>query len=107
MKKAVLLPNIVGFPSESMRRYAAELEKALRELKDTEKPEWSFRSLECVPSEKVAQRFGGGDRGKQMADRHARFVLYPKMIKEASGADIYHVLDHSHTNLALVPPARQ
>lgn len=106
MKKAVLLPNVVGFPSESMRRYAMELERALRLVtqEDTSN-DWEFEAIHCEPSDAVAARFGGGERGKRMAGRHARFVRYPHLIKEAAGADIYHVLDHSHTNLALVPPA--
>ncbi|MBC8102732.1 MAG: glycosyltransferase family 4 protein [Cytophagales bacterium] len=108
MKSAVLLPNIVGFPSESMRRYAMELESALRSVaggsEGSEAP-WGFRAIACAPSEAVAARFGGGERGKKIAGRHARFVLYPRLIRAASGADLYHVLDHSHTNLALIPPA--
>jgi glycosyltransferase involved in cell wall biosynthesis len=106
MKKGILLPNIVGFPSESMRRYAMELERALRLVtQEGKSADWEFESLECAPSDAVATRFGGGDRGKKMAGRHARFVAYPRLIKAAAGAEVYHVLDHSHTNLALVPPA--
>lgn len=103
MKRAVLLPNIVGFPSESMRRYATELERALRSVADGS--EWTFDSIECAPEERIAARFGGGERGKSMASRHARFLKYPRLIRERAGADIYHVCDHSHANLAQVPPA--
>ena len=106
MSKAVLLPNIVGFPSESMRRYALELEGALRSRTPDEKQSsWDFDSIECAPSEVIAARFGSGNRGKAMASRYARFIAYPRLIKAAVGADVYHVLDHSHANLALVPPA--
>ena len=106
MNKAVLLPNIVGFPSESMRRYAVELESALHAGTQTSSPaNWNFETIECTPSEAISARFGGGKRGKAMAGRFARFIAYPRLIKAAAGADVYHVLDHSHANLALVPPA--
>lgn len=106
MKKAVLIPNIAGFPSESMRRYSDELERALRSVtQEAKTSDWSFDALECIPSETVAAGFGGGERGKKMASRFARFITYPRLIKAASGADVYHVLDHSHASLALVPPA--
>ncbi|MES2464577.1 MAG: glycosyltransferase family 1 protein [Armatimonadota bacterium] len=106
MRKAVLIPNIDGFPSESMRRYGIEVERALRVVAP-EQPQspWEFEALDCKPSDKVAAQFGGGNRGKAMASRHARFLQYPRTIKAAQGADVYHVLDHSHANLALVPPA--
>jgi glycosyltransferase involved in cell wall biosynthesis len=106
VKTAVLIPNIAGFPSESMRRYAMEMERALR-LRGQEAAgnDWEFEALSCIPSEAVAARFGGGDRGKKMASRYARYITYPRLIKAASGRSVYHVLDHSHASLALVPPA--
>lgn len=105
MNKAVLVPNIVGFPSESMRRYAVELESALRSVAEKKPGTWKFDAIECSPSDAVAARFGGGERGRKMAGRHARFIKYPPLIRAIPDADVYHVLDHSHTNLALIPPA--
>ena len=105
MKQAVLLPNIVGFPSESMRRYAMELEGALRQVAG-DAGDWSFEAIECKPEEAVARRFGGAN-GEKMAGRHARFIKYPQLIRSRARASVYHVLDHSHASLALVPPAAQ
>lgn len=95
--RAVLLPNVDGFPSESMRRYASELSRALRAAAP---PEWTIEEMVCAPDDAVRSRWG-----EKMASRHARFLKYPRLIRERAGADVYHVLDHSHANLAAVPPA--
>lgn len=84
---------MVEFPSDSMTRYARELEGALRRIAPSE---WSFEALECHHAEEWLKlpRFG-----KAMASRVGRFVSYPKLIKQAQG-EIFHILDHSHANLA-------
>ena len=106
MKTAVLIPNVAGFPSESMRRYATELERALRlQEQESSAGDWEFDALSCEPSESVAARFGGGERGRKMASRYARYITYPRLIKAVPGRSVYHVLDHSHASLSLVPPA--
>ena len=104
MHKAVLLPNIAGFPSESMRRYAMELAGALRALRAGD---WAFDEITCEPEGGVAAAFGGGSFGEKMAGRHARFVKYPRLIRAVRGASVFHILDHSHAGLAMaVPPGR-
>lgn len=102
MNKAVLLPNIAGFPSESMRRYAAELAGALRALRDAD---WAFDEIACEPESRVAAVFRGGSFGEKMAGRHARFVKYPRLIRSVRGASVFHILDHSHAALAMAVPA--
>lgn len=89
--KAVLIPNITNFPSESMRRYAVELEGGLRRVAG---PEWEFEALRCEPDARLGPRWSG---------RVARFVTYPAQIRATSGS-VYHILDHSHANLALATP---
>ena len=96
MKKAVLLPNIAGFPSESMRRYAAELAGALRALPTGE---WTFDEIACGPEGWISRVAGDAT-----ASRHARFLKYPRLIRAARGASVFHILDHSHANLALAAP---
>ncbi|MEI6278530.1 MAG: glycosyltransferase family 1 protein [Verrucomicrobiae bacterium] len=104
MNKAVLLPNVGGFPSESMRRYAAELLRALRSLQSNE---WTFDEIACTPEDRVAAAFGGGSAGGKFASRHARFIKYPRQIRAVRDASVFHILDHSHANLAwATPPAR-
>ena len=104
MHKAVLLPNIAGFPSESMRRYATELAEALRSLRAND---WAFDEITCEPGANIAAAFGGGSFGEKMAGRHARFVKYPRLIRSVRGASVFHILDHSHAGLAMaVPPGR-
>ena len=100
MKRAVLLPNITGSPSESMRRYAAELAAALRGLKDEN---WEIDEIVCEPSATVSAAFGGGKTGGKMASRHARLLKYPGLIRSHAGS-VFHILDHSHANLALSTP---
>jgi len=98
VNRAVLLPNIVGFPSESMRRYALELGRALRA---DAPPAWGIDEIDCAPEPWIARALGD-----KMAGRHARFIKYPRLIRGKRGADIYHILDHSHADLALsTPPA--
>lgn len=99
MKKAVILPNVVGFPSESMRRYALELVRALRMLPASG---WEFDEITCEPDAGISARFG-----ERMASRHARFLKYPRMIRKTRGASLFHILDHSHADLALATPPRQ
>ena len=100
--KAVLLPNIIGFPSASMRRYADDLGAALRRVAG---PEWEFRELLGQPSEKVA-RLLPGESGEKWAGRVGRFVSYPRQAARTAG-DVYHVLDHSHANLTLSLPGEK
>ncbi|MBE2203391.1 MAG: glycosyltransferase family 4 protein [Chthoniobacterales bacterium] len=100
MRDAILLPNISGFPSESMQRYAAELAAALRKLRDGT---WRIGEILCEPSGAISTIFGGGKFGDQMASRHARFLKYPGMIRSRVGS-VFHILDHSHANLALATP---
>jgi len=99
VKTAVLVPNITGFPSESMLRYAVELGSALRAL---DAPGWRIEDLRCDPDTGIARRFGDS-----MASRHARFLKYPMLIRSRSRSDIFHVVDHSHANLTLASPARK
>lgn len=99
MKTAVLVPNITGFPSESMRRYAAELASSLRGLGAAG---WEFEELRCDPDAGVERRLGAS-----MASRHARFLKYPELIRSCKSADIFHIVDHSHANLALASPPRR
>jgi glycosyltransferase involved in cell wall biosynthesis len=96
VNKAVLLPNIGGFPSESMRRYATELGGALRSLPEKS---WTFDEVACEPEAWVSRRFG-----ESMASRHARFWKYPSLIRARGEASVFHILDHSHANLALATP---
>ena len=97
--KAVLLPNITGFPSASMRRYADDLGAALRRVAGAE---WEFTELRGERSEKVA-RLLTGERGEKWAGRVGRFVSYPRLASRTTG-EVYHVLDHSHANLTLALP---
>ena len=100
MKKAVLLPNMVQFPSVSMKRYARELAGSLRVAGAGA---WEFEELECQHVE-AAMRYIPGTQGEKMASRLGRFVRYPRMARAATG-DVFHVLDHSHANLAgHIPP---
>ncbi len=97
MHTGVLLPNVGGFPSESMRRYARELSTALRELDD---PDWKFQEIHCDPGP-------AGWLGASMASRYARFLKYPAMIRSFRGGDVFHIVDHSHANLAVSAPRGQ
>lgn len=97
MKRAVLLPNVTGFPSESMVRYANELSSSLRGLGETG---WEFDRVECKPSPAVDKLLGA-----KMASRHARFISYPRMIRQLPIDNVFHILDHSHANLALTTPS--
>ena len=104
VQRAVLLPNMRDFPSESMKRYGDELFAALRRL---DAPDWTFDSLLCEPVH-AAQRLIPGGQGVKMASRLGRFVRYPRLAKRASrleDARVFHVLDHSHANLTLSLPA--
>ena len=106
MKRAVLLPNMVQFPSESMKRYAAELAGALRGLHSAD---WEFDELECHHVDRVA-RIVPGEPGKKMASRLGRFVRYPLMASQAGlnqSTSVFHVLDHSHANLTLSLPRKK
>ncbi len=100
-KHAVLLPNMVEFPSMSMKRYARELTAALRAL---DAPDWRFDDLECRRVEELA-RIMPGKMGEAWASRAGRFMRYPRMAKEAAKtATVCHVLDHSHANLVFALP---
>lgn len=93
-RRAILIPNITTFPSESMRRYATELEGGLRKVAG---PEWEFEAMRCAPDPRLSDAWGG---------RRARFVTYPAQIR-ATWGDLYHILDHSHASLAYAtPPSR-
>jgi len=96
VKKAVLLPDVVGFPSESMKRYALDLARALRSLAPAG---WEFEEITCEPDPRISGTFG--DR---MASRHARFFGYPRLIRRTHNASVFHILDHSHADLALTTP---
>ncbi len=100
--KAILIPNMVEFPSDSMTRYARELSDALRKIAP---PGWEFSDLESHHNEAWLKLLPG-KHGEAMASRVGRFIDYPKLIKKTSG-DVFHVLDHSHANLALASPARK
>jgi len=97
VKTAVLIPNITGFPSESMRRYAGELGSSLRQVADSG---WKIDALQCDPDQSITKSLGDA-----MSSRHARFLKYPAMIRALPNPEIVHIVDHSHANLALaVPP---
>jgi glycosyltransferase involved in cell wall biosynthesis len=98
--KAILIPNMVEFPSDSMTRYARELSAALRK---TSPPGWEFEGLECHHNQSWLKLLPG-KYGEAMASRVGRFIDYPNLIKKTSG-DVFHILDHSHANLAWATPA--
>ncbi|GAB4466670.1 MAG: glycosyltransferase family 1 protein [Armatimonadaceae bacterium] len=98
MNKALLLPNMVGFPALSMERYANELHASLQRVSGGD---WVVERMECGMAETVA-RFVPGEQGEKWASRAGRFVKYPQVARQAAKqnvADVYHVLDHSHANL--------
>lgn len=93
MKRAVLVPNIEGFPSESMRRYARELERALTEEAGEH---WRISRLQCKPPLILEMALGS-----PMASRYSRWFGYPRLVRSQQGqGDVFHILDHSHANLA-------
>lgn len=94
--KIVLLPNMVEFPSVSMKRYAEEMVSALSRVAG---PRWQVEEMVCHRVE-GATRLLPGSEGEKMASRLGRFVRYPMMAARAEG-DVFHVLDHSHANLTL------
>lgn len=100
--KAVLIPNIAGFPSVSMVRYAEDLGAALRRVGGVE---WEFEMLEGRPPEGI-KRLLPGERGEKWAGRIGRFVTYPAQAARVK-SDVYHVLDHSHANLIASLPGRK
>lgn len=88
----------------SMKRYASELSTALRDLNA---PGWEFTDLECRRVEEWT-RIIPGKGGEQWASRAGRFVRYPALAGAAAHtADVCHVLDHSHANLAFSIPPRK
>src|SRR3954447_22623614 len=94
--KAVLFPNLVEFPSISMRRYGAELSWALRAACGED---WEVQEC-CCHHAALAARILPGSAGKQLAGRLGRLIKYPWQASRASG-DVFHILDHSHAHLAL------
>ena len=82
-----------------MVRYADEL---LRALRLTEDPDWQFDKIECHHVNLVA-RLLPGTAGKQLANRLGRAVKYPFVAGRVK-SDVYHILDHSHANLARSMP---
>ena len=98
--KATLVPNIVGFPSYSMVRYAEDLSVALRQIAP---PDWEFEMLQGLPLAAI-KRLLPGAQGEKWAGRIGRFVTYPSQAAR-SVADVYHVLDHSHANIIRSLPA--
>jgi glycosyltransferase involved in cell wall biosynthesis len=94
--KAVLFPNLVEYPSMSMRRYAAELFTALRSAGGDG---WEVQQSVCHHVE-LAAKLVPGPAGKQLAGRLGRLVKYPFHASRASG-NVFHILDHSHAHLAL------
>jgi glycosyltransferase involved in cell wall biosynthesis len=100
--KAVLFPNLVEFPSLSMRRYAAELSTALRAARGGE---WEMEAQVCHHVERAA-RVWRGPGGRQLAGRLGRLVKYPLQARKAAG-DLFHILDHSHAHLALALDGRR
>jgi glycosyltransferase involved in cell wall biosynthesis len=97
--KAVLFPNLTEFPSTSMKRYAAELSAALMAIAPSE---WELDVQICGQLE-IAARVLPGALGRKTAERLGRLVKYPMQAARARG-DVFHVLDHSHANLALRLP---
>jgi glycosyltransferase involved in cell wall biosynthesis len=96
--KAVLLPNLVEFPAFSMKRYATELEAALRQVAS---PSWQVDALQ-VHQSRTVKKLLGGERGDTWGLRAGLFVKYPQAINKAKAshkADVYHVLDQSHASL--------
>lgn len=102
MKRAVLVPNLVQFPSESMRRYAREVERSLTAL---HRPDWEVEALE-VHHVEAAAKLLPGSQGEKMASRLGRFVRYPAVLRRTPG-DVYHILDHSHADLARALPGEK
>lgn len=90
---------MVEFPSDSMTRYARELSRAVREVAG---PTWTFEDLECHHAEKWLGVLPG-KHGEALASRVGRFIDYPNLIKRTTG-DVFHILDHSHANLANATP---
>lgn len=96
--KALLLPNVVGFPATSIERYARELLSALQSISG---PEWSVDELLHQ-----GPRLLPGKQGEKWASRAGRFITYP-LTASRTEADVYHVLDHSHANLTLALPGEK
>jgi glycosyltransferase involved in cell wall biosynthesis len=94
--KAILFPNMVEFPSASMKRYAEELAAALRRVAGAD---WEFEELICRRPTAV-EKILPGTQGERWSNRAGMFVKYPLMAARAAG-DVFHVLDHSHANLTL------
>ncbi|MEM6551165.1 MAG: glycosyltransferase family 1 protein [Planctomycetota bacterium] len=99
MKRALLLQNLMEFPSMSVRRYAEALCRAMEGV--AERSGWAVRMPEVHQSAGLAKVVGGSN-----ASRWARLVRYPKLIKgwreemeRVGGPGVCHVLDHSHANL--------
>lgn len=61
---------------------------------------WTFDEISCSPESWIPGRFG-----ESMASRHARFVKYPRLIRATRDDSLFHILDHSHANLALTTPS--
>lgn len=93
---------MVGFPALSMERYARELLASLEAIGETD---WKFESLICGNAERVAKLLPG-TQGEKWASRAGRFIKYPLLAKRAVG-NVYHVLDHSHANLAQAVPGEK
>lgn len=101
-RRVVLIPNVVGFPSMSMNRYARDLDAALRRVGA---PTWSFETLSCTGEEPWMRLLPGVAR-RRVAGLNGRWRAYPRLAGRVSG-DLWHILDHSHANLAFAtPPAR-
>lgn len=85
-----------------MVRYADELLRGLRSINE---PDWQFDGVECHHVD-IAARLVPGSAGRQLANRLGRAVKYP-FIAGRVKSDVYHILDHSHANLARsLPPEK-
>ncbi|MEM6392365.1 MAG: glycosyltransferase family 1 protein [Planctomycetota bacterium] len=93
-RSALLLQNLVGFPSMSMERYAGSLFAAFGEEGGV--GGWGVRMPEVHPPAALAKL------PMSAASRWGRLVKYPKEVRRLRGElspDVCHVLDHSHANV--------
>lgn len=79
-----------------MARYAGELVKALR---DELPANWELERISCEHVELI-HKLVPGKAGVLAAERLGRFVKYP-LYAAGVKADVFHVLDHGHANIAL------
>lgn len=100
--KAVLFRNLVEDGSQSMQRYARELNLALRSVAGDRWQFQDFVSRRPVPGSRLL----AGKNGVRLDSAIGRYLKYPWQAARASG-DLFHILDHGYAQLGLgLNPAR-